>query len=203
MPGLRNVFTPVHSRYRRRLSDTAITGREVVIRLRVRRLFCDNSDCGRRTFAEQVPGLATRHARGTSLLQRLLCAVALALGGRAGARMTGHLAATVSRMTLPRQISALPDSDRATPRVLGVVALAEVVRGKRRAHARHYHLPEPLIDEVVPTAHAFRVAVACGCQGLRPIPAQYQALCASWTRVGSSVRSGRQAATGTSPGSTS
>lgn len=47
----------VHSRYWRRLSDTAISGREVVIALRIRRLFCDNSDCGRRTFAEQVPGL--------------------------------------------------------------------------------------------------------------------------------------------------
>ncbi|MFQ6397566.1 transposase family protein [Nocardia sp. KC 131] len=75
----------VHSRYRRRLSDTAITGREVVIRLRVRRLFCDNSDCGRRTFAEQLPGLTARHSRRTAILQRLLCAVALALGGRPGA----------------------------------------------------------------------------------------------------------------------
>ncbi|WP_157116827.1 transposase family protein [Nocardia vaccinii] len=39
----------VHSRYQRRLSDTSITGREVVIGLRVRRLFCDNSDCGKTT----------------------------------------------------------------------------------------------------------------------------------------------------------
>ncbi|MGW4720933.1 ISL3 family transposase [Nocardia sp. NPDC004260] len=110
----------VHSRYRRRLADTAVTGREVVIRLRVRRLFCDNSACKKRTFAEPVPGLAPRYARRTPILDRLLCAVALALGGRAGARMTRHLAASVSRMTLLRQIRALPDPDRATPRVLGV-----------------------------------------------------------------------------------
>jgi hypothetical protein len=68
----------VHSRYQRRLSDTSITGREVVIRLQVRRLFCDNSDCGKTTFAEQVPQLAARHARRTLILERALCAVARA-----------------------------------------------------------------------------------------------------------------------------
>ncbi|MEU4345802.1 ISL3 family transposase [Nocardia sp. NPDC023852] len=110
----------VHSRYQRRLSDTSITGREVVIRLQVRRLFCDNSDCGKTTFAEQVPQLAARHARRTLILERALCAVALALGGRAGARLTRQLAATVSRMTLLRQIRALPDPQTSIPQVLGV-----------------------------------------------------------------------------------
>ncbi|MFE3001700.1 transposase family protein [Nocardia sp. NPDC059246] len=60
-PGCGTLSRRVHSRYGRRLSDTAITSREVMIRLRARRLFCDNSDCGRRTFAEQVPRLAARH----------------------------------------------------------------------------------------------------------------------------------------------
>ncbi|WP_157116829.1 hypothetical protein [Nocardia vaccinii] len=56
-----------------------------------------------------MPQLAARHARRTLILQRALCAVALALGGRAGSRLTRQLAATVSQMTLPRQIRALPD----------------------------------------------------------------------------------------------
>lgn len=88
--------------------------------LQVRRLLCDNFDCRRRTFAEQVPGLTERYGRRTLLLQRVLCAVALALGGRAGAWLTGHLAAQVSRMTLLRQVRALPDPVRPTPQVLGV-----------------------------------------------------------------------------------
>ncbi|WP_280253639.1 hypothetical protein [Nocardia abscessus] len=47
----------------------------------------------------------------------MLSAVALALGGRAGARLTGHLAARVSRMTLLRQIRALPDPQHSIPRI--------------------------------------------------------------------------------------
>ncbi|MFE3728153.1 transposase family protein [Nocardia sp. NPDC059154] len=135
----------VHSRYRRRMSDTSITGREVVIALRVCRLFCDNFDCGRRTFAEQVPQLAARYGRRTLLLQRVLCAVALALGGRAGARLTGHLAARVSRMTLLRQIRALPDPTHPTPRVLSVAdfALHRGTRCRRPCSRRLGDLPGP------------------------------------------------------------
>jgi hypothetical protein len=48
----------------------------VLLSLRVGRLFCDNVACGRRTFAEPLPGLAARHARRTSMLNRVLSAVA-------------------------------------------------------------------------------------------------------------------------------
>lgn len=119
-PGCGTVSERVHSRYERRLSDTASAGREVLIRLTVRRLFCDNPDCAKATFAEQVSGLTVRYARRTTVLERLLGAVGLALGGRAGARLTRQLAASVSRMTLLRVVRALPDPDRPTPRVLGV-----------------------------------------------------------------------------------
>lgn len=53
----------VHSRYERRLLDTAIGGCEVVICLSVRRFFCPSPQYVKATFAEQVSGLTSRHAR--------------------------------------------------------------------------------------------------------------------------------------------
>jgi hypothetical protein len=109
----------VHSRYERRLLDTAAGGQEVMICLSVRRFFCLGSGCAKVTFAEQVPGLTSRHARRSPGLTGVLQAIALAAGGRAGARLSGQLAAGVSRMTLIRLIRALPDPAlAAAPRVL-------------------------------------------------------------------------------------
>jgi transposase len=61
----------------------------------------------------------------------VLEAVALALGGRAGARLSGCLAAAVSRTTLIRLVRAMPDpAATAAPRVLGVDEFA-LRKGRR------------------------------------------------------------------------
>jgi transposase len=125
------VSRRVHGRYERRLLDTAAGGREVLICLTVRRFLCPAPACPKATFAEQVSGLTSRHARRTPELTSVLEAVALALGGRAGARLSGRLAAAVSRMTLLRLIRALPDLAVTTaPRVLGVDEFA-LRKGRR------------------------------------------------------------------------
>ena len=49
----------VHSRYERRLLDTAAGGQEVMICLIVRRFFCLVPGCAKVTFAEQVDGLTS------------------------------------------------------------------------------------------------------------------------------------------------
>jgi transposase len=120
-PGCGILSRRVHSRYERRLLDTAIGGCEVVICLAVRRFLCLSPECAKVTFAEQVSGLTSRHARRTPALTAVLEAVAVALGGRAGARLTRRLSAQVSRMTLIRLIRAMPDpAVSSSPRVLGV-----------------------------------------------------------------------------------
>jgi len=114
------VSRRVHSSYQRQLADTASGGHEMLIDLHARRFFCGNPACAKATFAEQVPGLTTRYGRRTCSLQAVLQAVALALGGRAGARLSGRLACSVSRSTLVRLIRAAADPDGQTPLVLGV-----------------------------------------------------------------------------------
>jgi transposase len=110
----------VHSRYGRRLADVAIGGRRVMIRLRVRRFFCGVPDCPRTTFAEQVDGLTSRYARRTPPLAAMLGAVALALAGRAGARLVSVLGMPAGRSSLLRLIKAMPGPQTGPVAVLGV-----------------------------------------------------------------------------------
>jgi transposase len=99
----------VHSRYRRCLADAPIGGQRVVIRFAVRRFFCDNGACPARTFAEQPPGLTARYGRRTSLLTGMLAAIAVALAGRAGARLASRLGMPTSKDSLLRVLRRLPD----------------------------------------------------------------------------------------------
>src|SRR5258706_2161306 len=68
-PGCVVATGRVHSSYQRQLADPAIAGRAATIELTVRRFFCDNPLCARKTFVEQVSGLTTRHGRRTAPAQ--------------------------------------------------------------------------------------------------------------------------------------
>ncbi len=110
----------VHSTYLRRLSDAAIGGRRVRIKLRIRRFFCVNPDCRARTFAEQASGLTSRRSRRTPPLARTLASIAMALAGRAGAKLAGALGLTASRSSMLRLVIAQPDPEAGAVTILGV-----------------------------------------------------------------------------------
>jgi DNA-binding NarL/FixJ family response regulator len=67
-----------------------------------------------------VPDVAQRHQRRTPLQRSVLEAGALALAGRAGARLAGALGIAISRITLIRLIRALPDPGTGQVTVPGV-----------------------------------------------------------------------------------
>ncbi|HZO65951.1 MAG TPA: ISL3 family transposase [Kribbellaceae bacterium] len=110
----------VHGRYQRTLRDCPLAGTPVVIRLTVRRFICQTAACPRRTFAEQVPGLTTPHARYSPLLRGALTAIAVALAGRAGARLAGTLGMAAGRDTLLNLLRTVPDPPAGIVEILGI-----------------------------------------------------------------------------------
>jgi transposase len=128
-PGCGGESVRVHGRYQRLLGDAPLGGIRVVIRLLVRRFVCREPGCPRRTFAEQVPGLTTPHARYSPPLRAALTAIAVALAGRAGARLARALGMTVGRDTLLNLLRTLPE-----PRVGAVTVLGVDDFALRRGH---------------------------------------------------------------------
>ncbi len=102
----------VHSRYGRQLDDRPMAGRPVLVRLIVRRFFCDSPTCLRRTFVEQIDGVTEPYQRASSGLHVWLRAVAAELGGRPGARLCRKLAVPAGRMRLLRHLHAPSVPDR-------------------------------------------------------------------------------------------
>ncbi|WP_326770706.1 transposase family protein (plasmid) [Streptomyces sp. NBC_01591] len=86
-PACGTASARVHSRYVRRLADSAVGGRPVAIELQVRRFRCRQHACSQATFVEQVEGLTFRHGRRSAGLQTMLQHLAVMLAGRAGARL--------------------------------------------------------------------------------------------------------------------
>ena len=121
-----------HDRYPRWLADLPCGARPVQVLVSVRRFRCLNPACPAATFAEQVPGLTAWYQRRTPGLRAWLEAVALALAGRAGARLAAALGAAASRHVLIGLVRAMPDPQAGPVTVLGADDVA-VRKGRHYA----------------------------------------------------------------------
>lgn len=137
-PGCQCPSTRLHSRYRRTLADLPWHGLGVRVEVEVRRFFCDQPGCARRIFTERLPKTACPYARRTSRAMTTPEIIAVALGGRAGARLARELGLLISASALVARVRARPaaviaaatresgmtprpaGSSVASPRVLGV-----------------------------------------------------------------------------------
>jgi len=119
-PHCRRRSRRIHSHYWRHPRDLPINGLRVTLHLHVRRFFCVNPRCLRRTFAERFPTLLAPYARRTRTLNDWLTHVAFALGEEAGARLLHHLGVTICGDTLLAHIRAFPFADPPVPRILSV-----------------------------------------------------------------------------------
>ncbi|WP_075033119.1 transposase [Streptomyces mirabilis] len=118
-PQYKQPATRVHSRYWRHLSALPVGGQRVLVRLHVRRFFCDQRHCLRRTFVEQVAGLTEPRRRSSTPPRSAMRAVAMELGGRPGQRLCAKLQLHGRRTALLGQLVA-PAVPARAPRVLGI-----------------------------------------------------------------------------------
>lgn len=110
----------VHSRPVRALGDLPWAGIVVHLCVRARKFFCDTPTCPRQIFTERLTGITRTSARRTDRQRDALLAIAVALGGEAGARVAANLGYVVSPDTLLRLIRQAPEPAAATPTMLGV-----------------------------------------------------------------------------------
>jgi transposase len=118
-PSCGQVSARVHSHYIRSPRDLPISDYTVQLRLHVRRFRCRNATCPRATFAERLP-LVRPWAQQTVRRRSALQALALALSGEAGARLSQPLQLHTSPATLIRTVRRLAPPVAAPPRQIGV-----------------------------------------------------------------------------------
>lgn len=109
----------VHSRYTRTASDLPWRGIAVTLKVRARKFFCDRRSCEREIFCERLEEIAAR-ARKTGRLEAALVALALELGGEAGARVALELGLRVSADVLLERIRRAPRATAERVKVLGI-----------------------------------------------------------------------------------
>ena len=119
----------VHGRYVRQPADLPACGYRVRLLLTVRRFFCDDAPCPRRTFTERLLPFLAPYARRTHRLAGQQLHVASVAGGEGGSRLLALLAMPASSATLLRMIRQAPEATESTPQVLGIDDWA-----KRKGH---------------------------------------------------------------------
>ncbi len=104
-PECRRSSSSYHSKYIRTVHDLPWQGREVQLRVILRRFRCRNVRCVRKVFAERVPDVVRCYARRTDRLHEIVRAVGYAAGGLPGSRLLHRLAIPISDDSVLRAVS--------------------------------------------------------------------------------------------------
>ena len=95
-------------------------GSRTTLNIEVRRFYCSNPCCCRRTFAEPASDLVAPWARRTRQLAETQGRVGIVCGGAPGARLLTHLRMPASRATVLRLVRAMPMPNAPAPTHVGV-----------------------------------------------------------------------------------
>jgi transposase len=119
-PGCGHTSDHIHSQYQRTVRDVPSGGRQVVLRLCVRKFFCLSLCCPRKVFAERVPDLVQPWARCSHRLLEALKALGLSASAEVSERLAPRLAMPVKASTLLRYLRTIPDPPRTNVISLGI-----------------------------------------------------------------------------------
>ena len=111
----------IQSRYLRQAADLPIAGRRVVLRVTVRRFWCDAVLCRRRIYAERFgANVLAPLSRRTGRLENLVHHLGLVLGGRPAAAFADRLMMPVSNDTLLRVVRRRTEKSRDKLAIVGI-----------------------------------------------------------------------------------
>jgi transposase len=119
-PGCGCLSDHIHSQYQRTVHDVPCGGRNVVLRLCVRKFFCRTATCPRKVFAERLADLVQPWARVSNRLLEELKALGLSASAEVNERLAPRLGMKVKAPTLLRYLRTIPPPPDATVHVLGL-----------------------------------------------------------------------------------
>jgi transposase/transposase IS204/IS1001/IS1096/IS1165 family protein/helix-turn-helix resolvase-like protein len=119
-PGCGNPSEHIHCQYQRTVHDVPCGGRNVVLRLCVRKFVCRTATCPRKVFAERLPELVQPWARVSNRLLTELKALGLSASAEVTERLAPRRGMNVKAPTLLRYLRTIPPPDKTAVRVLGI-----------------------------------------------------------------------------------
>src|SRR5437588_1258897 len=119
-PGCGNLSDHVHCQYQRTVRDVPCGGRNIVLRLCVRKFACWTATCPRKVFAERLPDLVQPWARVSKRLLEELKAIGLAASAEVSERLAPRLGMKVKAPTLLRYLRTIKDTPATEVTKLGI-----------------------------------------------------------------------------------
>lgn len=119
-PSCNEQSAEVHSTYMRYPVDLAWSEKAVVLHLKVKRFFCRNANCPKRTFAERFSELVSPYARRTKRVAEKQQRVGVNICARVAEKLLICEQIGISDTTINRILRDLPEPEAHPVRVLGV-----------------------------------------------------------------------------------
>ena len=106
-----HVSRKVHSRYFRTMQDLSILGKRVILHLEVRKFFCCNEVCRKKTFAEQPGTEVFRYRRRTCRCERAVARLGISASSNSVSCLLGHWGIHISSSTVLRDLHRIHPSN--------------------------------------------------------------------------------------------